>query len=373
LILLILSSFSLFQTYANQTKLEFFIISCNNCEEYKERLVVLEKCFPGKKMILYAIEEEQNIERFRIISEIIGCGLYMPLVGIFINGSLSSVVNGGLYSEDSWRYIVHHKNNGVTIYSSEMGGKLNIENHITDLEKIAFLESNFRESNFEDGAKSWSFYQLLPFVLVSAFADALNPCSFIIFVTLLTLVFYEIGQKAVPKVSLAFTFGIFLSYFLLGLGLIRILQVIPNLKYFFSLLTLFLGILRIFGAMGTEINLIPQAFAIRISKRIETTINIKSGLVSGIFIGFLLLPCSSAPYFVVLNLISQKASLKIGLTLLVFYNLVIIAPFFIITLLVYSILLTTMDLKLWSLENKKWLNLFMGLIIVILSVYSLII
>jgi cytochrome c biogenesis protein CcdA len=138
-------------------------------------------------------------------------------------------------------------------------------------------------------------------------------------------------------------------------------------------MTLLLGILRIIDAIGTEIKLIPQAFATRISKRIEATINIRSGLVSGILIGFLLLPCSSAPYFMVLNLISQNASLKIGMILLIIYNLVIIAPFVILTLLVYAILLTTMDLKLWSLENKKWVNLFIGLIIVILSAYSLII
>ncbi len=60
-----------------------------------------------------------------------------------------------------------------------------------------------------------------------------------------------------------------------------------------------------------------------------------------------------------------------GLAFLVIYNLIIIVPFIAITFVIYSLMRTTMELKLWSLENRSWINLLMGAGLILLSVINL--
>jgi len=190
---------------------------------------------------------------------------------------------------------------------------------------------------------------------------------------LLTFVFYGVGEKAVMKIGLAFSIGLFIAYFLLGLGLGRIIHRVPEIKYVISLVAAVFGILRIMEALGEKVKHLPDAFASRISTRIERVSDPRGGFGAGIVTGFLLLPCSSAPYFIVLSLLSERASMLPGLALLGLYNLIITVPFVAITVVVAGLLRSTMELKLWSLENRRWVNLLMGFGLILLSLLNLLV
>ena len=84
----------------------------------------------------------------------------------------------------------------------------------------------------------------------------------------------------------------------------------------------------------------------------------------------MLLPCSSAPYFIVINMIANKPSFY-GLALLVLYNLIIVTPFVALTMIVYGLIFSTMEVKQWSLENRPWINALIGFTLVALGVVNL--
>ena len=66
---------------------------------------------------------------------------------------------------------------------------------------------------------------LLPLVLVSAILDSVHPCSFsILLITIAFLFGMQMTRRKILETGLAYIFGIFASYFLIGLGLLKVLH-----------------------------------------------------------------------------------------------------------------------------------------------------
>lgn len=356
------------KVYASQkTNLEFYVISCNVCPDYIERVEILENTHPQESIKFYELQEEINVKRFKKISDFLGEVLSIPLVGIIKNDTLIAIASGDL-SADDWRYVVEEQSEGVPVYVSDLKG-LEIKAVIIDPEDIAFIKRLFIESDVIV-TDVGGFFSLLPVVVIAAIVDAFNPCCFTIFVILLSFVFYGVGKKSVLKIGLAFTIALFISYFILGLGLSRIFPHVPQIKYIAAAFSLLIGGLRIIEGLGIKVKHIPSAFTGIISKQLESVSNPRTGFIAGIVVGFLMLPCSSAPYFIVLSLLSERASLMNGMLLLGLYNLIIITPFLILTLIVHTLTRTTRELKLWSLEKNKWINLLMGLVLILLGLLN---
>ncbi len=257
-------------------------------------------------------------------------------------------------------------------YIAETENQMDIKVLISDLKIIETIESLFNDPEFVDIDIETSFLQLFFIVTAAATIDAINPCSFNIFVILLTFVFYDKDKKSVMKIGLSFSFGIFLAYILVGLGLGVVFHRIPALKYLFSPLIFVFGVIRIFDSYGRDVKYIPVTFSRKISTSIEKVSNPRNGFWAGILVGFLMLPCSSAPYFTVLSLLAVRDSIVEGFALLGYYNLIIIMPFIAITFIVHGLFRSTMELKLWSLENKHRINLLMGISLILLSILNFI-
>ena len=372
LVLLSVMSQSFSYVSTGQETLQFYAISCPTCELVTERVRILEETYPRGNFILYDIAEGENTERFKRVADLLNETLFLPLVGIFKDGELTAIASGSLTSSD-WRTAVEEERDGVPVYVAISQGQLEILTIINEPRKLWTISRLFVEPDLRMFPDETDFTQLLLVVVTAAAMDAINPCSFNIFVVLLTFVFYGVGEKAVMKIGLAFSIGLFIAYFLLGLGLGRIIHRLPEIKYVISLVAAVFGILRIMEALGEKVKHLPDAFASRISTRIERVSDPRSGFGAGIVTGFLLLPCSSAPYFIVLSLLSERASLLSGLALLGIYNLIITVPFVAITVVVAGLLRSTMELKLWSLENRRWVNLIMGFGLVLLSLLNLLV
>ena len=66
---------------------------------------------------------------------------------------------------------------------------------------------------------------LLPLVLVAAVLDSVHPCSFsILLITIAFLFGMQMSRRRILEVGSAYIFGIFASYFLIGLGLLKVLH-----------------------------------------------------------------------------------------------------------------------------------------------------
>ncbi|MEM2703475.1 MAG: hypothetical protein QXR45_09970 [Candidatus Bathyarchaeia archaeon] len=347
----------------DQDKLAFYIISCESCEEYRERelklRISLRRYFPDAEYILWDIDNQVNINRFRIIMNITGEILFMPLMGVFKDDKLIAIFSGPSLIDD-WSEITMERREGVPIYYVD-DKHLKIKAFINDLGKIAALERAFREPYVSGAFPQIELMWLLGVVIVGAAIDAVNPCFFTAFIVLLTLIYYRLGKRHVLKNGLSFIGAVYIAYFLVGLSGYGIMFYIPQRKYIFALLALAIGGLQIYGSFRGKVELIPQTLASKISTLLRLVSNPKISFIAGFISGFLLLPCSSAPYFVVLSLISERVTLLTGILLLTLYNLIIISPLLVITLCIYVLLTTTRNLKRLTTRKKRLISLLSGL------------
>jgi len=356
--------------YAQRDDLVLYVVTCPTCSGVSERVKTLEDSMPAGELVFYDVAEKVNTNRFQRITEALDETLYMPLAAVFRDGSLTAVASGDLSAED-WRRVYEGEWNGVPVYIVVSKGTMEVKIVIHDDEKRKTLSQLFTEPYVSAVEDETDFIELLPMVVAAAAVDAINPCCFNVFVILLSLVFYDVGRKAALSVGLAFSSGLFTSYFLLGLGLFSVLPRVSGIKYLVSAVAIVFGGFRILDALGMDVKYLPDALAGRVSAQIEGVSNPRNGYWAGLATGILLLPCSSAPYFIVLNLLSERIYMITGLALIALYNLIIVAPFVITTVVVHGLMRTTMDIKLWSMGNRRWVNLLIGVTLVLLGLLNL--
>lgn len=349
--------------------LKFYVFSDKDCSSCTERLGVLEMTYPKGLFNIYELREGDHIERFRrIIDAVDGEILPLPSVGVFRNISLIAIAGGSL-SADDWRNIVEEEREGVLLYIADSEGKEVTNKTILLQEKIGNLSDLFTKADI--GNNSSERGSLFPIIVTAAVVDSFNPCEFNVLFVLLTLVLSNIGKKAVLRIGLAFTSAIFITYFMIGLGLVRFLVNLPQAKYVIIVFTFIMGALEIFEFLGTERKHIPAAFTRRIYPLLKQALNPKTGFVGGIITALLLMPCTSAPYFIVLSTLSEKATLIEGLLLLMVYHFIVIIPFLTIILAVHTLSTSTRGLKKWLQTNKKWMNLLTGVVMILLGFFLL--
>ena len=356
----------------------FYAITNLGCEVCVDKLQPLLDLY-GDGVVQCDIRETENARRFDNISVLVGPEPYKtdPLVVVFRSGELVTVVFG-FHSEADWEMIMDSEYDGAPVYSNlhDASGRLLPDVVMTDQETLDAISVLFDER--PDGSHGQrDVYSLLPLVVTAALVDAINPCEFYVLVVFLSLVFFRIGRRAVLKAGLAYSVAVFLTYYLMGFGLWRLMDYAQQLRFFvvavFGFLGLVVGFREVFGAiLQKEPKRVPDTLSNKLSDQLRgvsenplTAFGI--GIVSGVF----LLPCTSAPYFTALILISDLGSFAEGLALLTVYNGIIIVPFVAITLCVHTLKLRTAQLKMWSAERQRWLNLVSGLLIIFLALYLL--
>ncbi len=231
-------------------------------------------------------------------------------------------------------------------------------------------------------------FRVLPLIVMAACADAINPCEFFVLIVFLSLVAMRLGKGAILKFGLAYSIAIFIIYFMMGIGIWKLIGYIREAKIFVVILGLSLGFRSIlnflFSLFGLSIGLretiggflnrrfkrIPDFLSKRLAERLRSfSSNPLSAFLIGVITSAFLLPCTSGPYLIALSLIADLETKVQGILLLLLYNSIIIAPFLIITLGIHILKLKTSELKKWSSTKQRWLNLAGGLLMIALSIY----
>jgi len=207
--------------------------------------------------------------------------------------------------------------------------------------------------NFSDGG-TW----LLPMVGVAALIDSINPCAFSIL--LLTIAFLlSIGKlrSSVLTIGSAYILGIFVVYFMIGLGLLQTLHIFDTphfmAKVGASLLVL-LGLINVanevFPAFPVKLH-IPHAAHRRIAVLMERA-SVPTAVMLGALVGVCEFPCTGGPYLMVVGLLHDQATYYAGVSYLVLYNLIFILPLVLI-LLVASDGSLLAKVQAWQQSEKK--------------------
>lgn len=215
-------------------------------------------------------------------------------------------------------------------------------------------------------------------VTCAGLVDAINPCAIAVLLILLggLLVFKEQGKRRVLLSGFSFITALYLSYFLLGLGLVKTLQLSGLATAFHRIVGVFgivLGLLNIkdfiwYGGGGFVME-IPRSWRPTMQKLLLKVSSPVGAFVMGLAVTAFELPCTGGPYLFVLGLLSHKLSLMETTPLLLYYNLIFVSPLILLTILIYLGYASIEQAIDWKERNLRLLHLVAGVLMLGLGVW----
>jgi len=234
------------------------------------------------------------------------------------------------------------------------------------LEGIEYNDSNIRKVT-------------LPAVLGAAAVDAFNPCACAVLALLLgTILLGSKSKKKVLGAGLAFTAATFISYTLMGLGLLKAIRISGVQQYIYlgaSILAIILGLVNMkdyFNAKDKFNIEVPDSWKPKLKKMTSGISSIPGAFGTGFLISIFLLPCTSGPYIVIIGMLGDQATRLEAIFLLIIYNLIFVIPFIIITLGVSLGFTTTARVENWRKKREGKFHLATGIAMVALGCFMLV-
>ncbi|MGD8744133.1 MAG: cytochrome c biogenesis protein [Candidatus Woesebacteria bacterium] len=197
--------------------------------------------------------------------------------------------------------------------------------------------TNDAESEEEEGIDL-----TLAAVIGASVVDAINPCAFAVLIILMSAILATGDSRKALKTGLAFAASIFISYFLMGLGLYRALGVggISGLFYrVVGWLAIVLGLLNLkdyFWYGKGFLMEVPMAWRPKLKGILRSVTSPLGAFGVGFIVSLILLPCTSGPYIVILGMLAERALQMRAISYLVLYNLIFVLPMIIISWAVYK-------------------------------------
>lgn len=223
----------------------------------------------------------------------------------------------------------------------------------------------------------------LGIIIAAALADSINPCVFGVLIFLLAYMMTVFKSKTKMLLgAIIYISTVYLTYFLLGIGILTLATTAGFAKPFYKIaasIAILAGLIEIkdFFWYGKwfSLQMIPGA-----TERLEhyikwmQSMEIKRPSLSlliagllGIFVVFVELPCTGAPYLAILGLLSTGNYAE-GVPLLLLYNFIFILPLILIVGLVYFGH-TSKKLEKWRKKNRGLMRLGIGMFLILLGAY----
>ena len=216
----------------------------------------------------------------------------------------------------------------------------------------------------------------MPLVISTALIDSINPCAIGVLILLIsTLLALSHNRKKMLITGIIYILAIYITYFVAGIGLLLFIQrfnLAEPIGIFVSILIIILGLIEIkdFFWYGKGISLvIPYKRSKQIEKMMKK-LTIPGAITLGIFVAAVELPCTGGPYLAITTLLAKLGLSSIIITYLLIYNFIFILPLITILLLVYFGM-NAKKIKNWKQNNKKWMRLATGIILIILGIILL--
>lgn len=203
-------------------------------------------------------------------------------------------------------------------------------------QEVKILEKEEEENNAE------KLDLTLAAVVGASIVDAVNPCAFAVLIILMGAVLGAGEGKKALKTGVAFASSIFISYFLMGLGLYKALGMGGVSGVFFKIvgwLAIVLGLLNLkdyFWYGKGFLMEVPMAWRPKMKRIIRSVTSPIGAFGIGFVVSLFLLPCTSGPYIVILGMLAKSALQAKAIFYLVLYNLIFVSPMILISLAVYK-------------------------------------
>lgn len=316
-------------------KLVFFESpGCAECLKIEKILKRLREAVPGLAVETHNIRSARAMRLNETLSEQFGVPANLRLVAPAIFTGAGFLIKGDI-TEERLGYLI--------ATSAEIPEKQWY--HIEEV-KLAEADQSItnRYSQFNTGL-----------ILLAGLLDGINPCAFATIIFFLS--YLQVARRTptqIAQVGVAFVVAVFLTYFLLGLGLIEVVGRLVIFKWlgtllnallalfslFVSVLSLRDGVLCLRGRM-TEMTLqLPEFLKSRIHTVVRTQVRqsrfVLAAFVSGVVISLLELACTGQVYAPTILFMFKIDQGRTGTLLYLFvYNLAFILPLLTIFLLAY--------------------------------------
>ena len=173
-------------------------------------------------------------------------------------------------------------------------------------------------------------------IAIAALVDSVNPCAFsVLFLSLTFLFGLGKSREDIVKAGLLYILGIFMTYTLIGLGVLKVLSLfnIPNLMSVIGA-----SVIIAFGSVALINEFFPNfpiklkipQFAYGNIARLMEKATLPAAFFLGFVVGLFEFPCTGGPYLFVLGLLHDEGNFLKGLLYLLFYNFVFVLPLIII-------------------------------------------
>jgi cytochrome c biogenesis protein CcdA len=214
---------------------------------------------------------------------------------------------------------------------------------------------------------------LLPLILFSAILDSVHPCSFsILLITIAFLFGMQADRFKILKVGAVYISGIFLSYLLIGLGILQTFHLFDTPHFMGKLGA---GILIAFGVINILGEMFPQ-FPIRL-KLPSVAHNAMGNLIGkasifaafalGLLVGICQFPCMGGPYLMVIGLLKDNMTYWSGASYLILYNLILIVP--LAAMLIVAADKSLLEkVKEWKSREMSHSKIWIGLAMIIIGI-----
>jgi len=214
---------------------------------------------------------------------------------------------------------------------------------------------------------------LLPLVLISSLLDSVHPCSFsILLITIAFLFGMQMPRRKILSIGGTYVVGIFTSYLLIGLGILKVLHLF-NTPHFMGKLGATL--LIIFGLINLMNRFFPK-FPIKLKLptiahtamgRLMERTSLVAAFGLGLLVGICQFPCMGGPYLMVIGLLRDQVTYFAGFGYLLLYNIILIAPLLVVLWFAADKILLE-KMQEWKNTNMNGVKLWAGLAMIIIGI-----
>ena len=214
---------------------------------------------------------------------------------------------------------------------------------------------------------------LLPLVLASSLLDSVHPCSFsILLITIAFLFGLQMTRKKILHIGGTYIAGIFASYLLIGLGILKVLHLFNTPHFMGKLgaaLLIMFGLLNLLAALFPNFPLklkIPSVSHTAMGKLMENA-SLPAAFALGFLVGICQFPCMGGPYLMVIGLLRDQMTYFAGASYLVLYNIILIVPL-VAVLWVAADTAILEKLQMWKRTNLKEVKFWAGLVMILIGI-----
>ena len=203
----------------------------------------------------------------------------------------------------------------------------------------------------------------LGIVLGAAAIDSINPCAIGVLLFLSSVLLKVSADKeTLLRLGVVYILTVYVVYTLSGLGLIWFQHVLIRRGFaeIVGVFVIVLGLIEIkeffWYGKGISLEIAPQHKE-KIAQMTEK-ISFLGVITMGGFVAVVELPCTGGPYLAITAILAKAFDSQAMLYLLL-YNFIFLLPLLVILVMIYYGS-STLQLKRWRQEKRKWMNLASG-------------